>query len=130
MLRLKALGVRLALDDFGTGYSSLAYLRSLPFSFVKVARPVVESITSGPRAIAFLRTTNELCETLGLQVIATGIETEEQLDLLKSLGCNHGQGFLLGRPAAGQSILAGAYPAAREPAEWLRGLPDDPDTLT
>ena len=130
LTELHAIGVRLALDDFGTGYSSLAYLRSLPFSFVKIARPVVESITSGPRAIAFLRTTNELCETLGLEVIATGIETEEQLDLLRSLGCNHGQGFLLGRPAAGQSILAGAYPAAREPAEWLRGLPDDPDALT
>ncbi len=130
LTELHNIGVRLALDDFGTGYSSLAYLRSMPFSLVKIARPVVEGITSGPRAIAFLRTTSELCETLGLQLVATGIETEEQLDLLKSLGCELGQGFLLGRPAAGQSIFAGAYPAAREPAEWLRALPDDADTLS
>ena len=105
---LQQIGVRLALDDFGTGYSSLSYLRTLPLDMLKVARPFIESITHGPQEASFLRMIKELGETLGLQVVAEGIETAEQLRLVQTLGCELGQGFLLGRPAA---------PVEAEPAQ-------------
>jgi EAL domain-containing protein (putative c-di-GMP-specific phosphodiesterase class I) len=95
---LQQLGVRLALDDFGTGYSSLSYLRTLPLDMLKVARPFIEGITHGPQEASFLRMIKELGEMLGLQVVAEGIETAEQLRLVNALGCELGQGFLLGRP--------------------------------
>jgi diguanylate cyclase (GGDEF)-like protein len=103
---LQAIGVRLGLDDFGTGYSSLSYLRTLPLDMLKVARPFIESITHGPQEASFLRMIKELGETLGLQVVAEGIETSEQLRLVHELGCELGQGFLLGRPAAAPSVAA------------------------
>jgi diguanylate cyclase (GGDEF)-like protein len=103
---LQAIGVRLGLDDFGTGYSSLSYLRTLPLDMLKVARPFIESITHGPQEASFLRMIKELGETLGLQVVAEGIETSEQLRLVHELGCELGQGFLLGRPASAPSLAA------------------------
>jgi EAL domain-containing protein (putative c-di-GMP-specific phosphodiesterase class I) len=99
LAQLRSLGVRLALDDFGTGYSSLSYLRSLPFDMLKIARPFIEGAARRPQEASFLRMILELGRTLGLQVVAEGIETGEQLELLRSLGCEYGQGFLLGRPA-------------------------------
>jgi len=107
---LQDLGVRLALDDFGTGYSSLSYLRTLPFDMLKVARPFIESITDGPQEASFLRMIKELGEMLGLVVVAEGIETDEQLRLVRELGCQLGQGFLLGKPGvpdAGASARLG-----------------------
>jgi diguanylate cyclase (GGDEF)-like protein len=98
LTELQDIGVRLALDDFGTGYSSLSYLRTLPLDMLKVARPFIESITLGPQEASFLRMINELGGTLGLQVVAEGIETTDQLLLVRSLGCELAQGFLLGRP--------------------------------
>ena len=96
---LKSLGVHLAVDDFGTGYSSLSYLRALPFDMLKIARPFVEGAARRPQEASFLRMILELGRTLGMQVVAEGIETADQLALLQSLGCEYGQGFLLGRPA-------------------------------
>jgi diguanylate cyclase (GGDEF)-like protein len=96
--RLRDAGVRLALDDFGTGYSSLSYLRSLPLDILKIAKPFVEGIAHGRRESSFARMIVDLASTLGLQVIAEGIESAEELEALRDLGCELGQGFYLGAP--------------------------------
>ncbi len=106
LAQLRGLGVRLALDDFGTGYSSLSYLRALPFDMLKIARPFIEGAARRPQEASFLRMILELGRTLGMQVVAEGIETSEQLHLLRSLGCELGQGFLLGRPVAADQAVS------------------------
>ncbi|WP_179855610.1 bifunctional diguanylate cyclase/phosphodiesterase [Paractinoplanes atraurantiacus] len=93
--RLAALGLRLALDDFGTGYSSLAELASLPFAEVKLA---AEFLTAHGEV---LRHVVGLCHALGVTVTAEGIESGEQARALREAGCDHGQGYLFGRPRAG-----------------------------
>jgi diguanylate cyclase (GGDEF)-like protein len=96
--RLRDVGVRLALDDFGTGYSSLSYLRELPLDILKIAKPFVEGVARGRRESSFARMIINLATTLGLQVIAEGIESGEELNALQDLGCELGQGFYLGAP--------------------------------
>ncbi|MFF5291405.1 putative bifunctional diguanylate cyclase/phosphodiesterase [Paractinoplanes globisporus] len=96
--QLTDLGVRLALDDFGTGYSSLATLSWLPVSNVKLAAEFMAD-AGGPAASEMLRHTIALCHSLGKTVTAEGIETAEQEDLLRALGCDHGQGYHFARPA-------------------------------
>ncbi len=91
-------GVRLALDDFGTGYSSLSYLRSFPLDVLKIAKPFVDGIADGREERSFVRLIVELAKTLGLEVVAEGIETAGQLDVLRELGCDLGQGFFLAPP--------------------------------
>ncbi|HET6870123.1 MAG TPA: EAL domain-containing protein [Solirubrobacteraceae bacterium] len=95
---LRALGVRFALDDFGTGYSSLSYLHTLPFDMLKIAKSFVDGLARGGREASFVRMIIELARTLGVTVIAEGIETQEQVDALVMLECDLGQGFHLGRP--------------------------------
>jgi diguanylate cyclase (GGDEF)-like protein/PAS domain S-box-containing protein len=92
------LGVRIALDDFGTGYSSLSLLRDLPVSTVKIDKTFVTPIASDRAARAIVRSVITLCHELGITTVAEGIETQEQLTSLRALGCNLGQGYLLGRP--------------------------------
>src|SRR5215218_611903 len=95
---LRDLGVRLALDDFGTGYSSLSYLRTLPLDVLKIAKEFIDGIAVSDEDAAFVRLIIELAGTVGLTVIAEGIETEAQLHILQRLGCDQGQGFLYSRP--------------------------------
>ena len=95
---LRALGARFALDDFGTGYSSLSYLHTLPFDILKIAKSFVDGLSRGGREASFVRMIIELARTLGVAVIAEGIETQEQADALVTLECDYGQGFHLGRP--------------------------------
>jgi diguanylate cyclase (GGDEF)-like protein len=95
---LRALGVRFALDDFGTGYSSLSYLHTLPLDMLKVAKSFVDGLGRGGKEASFVRMIIELAQTLGMTVIAEGIETEEQAAALLALDCDYGQGFHLGRP--------------------------------
>jgi diguanylate cyclase (GGDEF)-like protein len=95
---LRALGVRFALDDFGTGYSSLSYLHTLPFDMLKIAKSFVDGLARGGREASFVRMIIELARTLGVTVIAEGIETQEQVGALVTLECDLGQGFHLGRP--------------------------------
>jgi EAL domain-containing protein (putative c-di-GMP-specific phosphodiesterase class I) len=97
---LRALGVRFALDDFGTGYSSLSYLHTLPLDMLKIAKSFVDGLARGGREASFVRMIIELAKTLGVTVIAEGIETQEQVSALIALGCEYGQGFYLGRPRA------------------------------
>jgi diguanylate cyclase (GGDEF)-like protein len=96
LTKLRRLGVRLALDDFGTGYSSLSHLRDFPIDMLKIAKPFVDRIgTESTFVDAILR----LAETLGLDVVAEGIETAEQDEMLRSLGCSLGQGFYYAKPS-------------------------------
>jgi len=103
---LRELGVRFALDDFGTGYSSLSYLHTLPFDMLKIAKSFVDGLARGGREASFVRMIIELARTLGVTVIAEGIETQEQVDALVILECDLGQGFHLGRPEPVRPELA------------------------
>jgi EAL domain-containing protein (putative c-di-GMP-specific phosphodiesterase class I) len=98
LAQLRELGVRFALDDFGTGYSSLSYLHTLPLDILKIAKSFVDGLGRGGREASFVRMIIELARTLGLSVIAEGIETAEQASELAALECEYGQGFHLGRP--------------------------------
>jgi EAL domain-containing protein (putative c-di-GMP-specific phosphodiesterase class I) len=109
------MGVTLAIDDFGTGYSSLGYLKLFPIDHLKIDRSFVADIETdlNDRAIAF--GTIALAHSLGLKVIAEGVETEDQLELLRANGCDEIQGYLLGKPL--NSAAAFAFLHARCPAE-------------
>jgi EAL domain-containing protein (putative c-di-GMP-specific phosphodiesterase class I)/GGDEF domain-containing protein len=96
---LKAIGVRIAIDDFGTGYSSLGYLSRLPVDRLKLDKSLVRNLTTHWKDVAILRALIGLGEELGIEVIAEGVETEHQFQILKQLGCPQVQGYLLGRAA-------------------------------
>jgi EAL domain-containing protein (putative c-di-GMP-specific phosphodiesterase class I) len=105
LAELKSIGVRLAIDDFGTGYSSLSYLRDLPIDVVKMDKSFVEGIADSDQRLALAEGIVQIARTLSLEVVAEGIETEVQRDLLASMGCHYGQGYLLAMPMpASQAI--------------------------
>jgi diguanylate cyclase (GGDEF)-like protein len=95
---LRDLGVQIALDDFGTGHSSLQSLRELPVDVIKVAKPFVDGAARSPHDRALMRMLVDLGELFGVRVVAEGIERDDQLRVLRELGCELGQGYLLGRP--------------------------------
>jgi diguanylate cyclase (GGDEF)-like protein/PAS domain S-box-containing protein len=103
---LKNLGVRVALDDFGTGYSSLQHLSELPFDTLKIDQSFVRSMSDSKNARMIVKAIVQLAKNLGLELVAEGIETEDQLLSLSVLGCEHGQGFFLGCPSPGISQAA------------------------
>ena len=103
--RIKALGVSIALDDFGTGYSSLDTLRSFPFDKIKLDRSFMSEIESSPQAKAIIRAVLALGKSLDIPVLAEGIETQGQLTLLSTEGCDEAQGYLLGRPVPLHQII-------------------------
>jgi EAL domain-containing protein (putative c-di-GMP-specific phosphodiesterase class I) len=94
----KRLGVRIAVDDFGTGYSSLSYLSVLPVDRLKLDKSLVQSMTREPKDAAIVRAVISLGHELGVAVIAEGVETERQLEMLERLGCRQAQGYLFARP--------------------------------
>ncbi len=101
---LKDMGVTLSIDDFGTGYSSLAYLKRLPVHKLKIAHPFVKQLASSREDAAIVRAIIQLGQTLGLEVIAEGVEVDAQLKFLKANGCNLVQGFLISRPLAAEDF--------------------------
>lgn len=98
LTQLKELGTQLSIDDFGTGYSSLSYLHRLPFDTLKIDRSFVYSVGEDGENSEILQTIISLAKNLKMRVIAEGIETENQLRLLRNLGCDYGQGFLMSKP--------------------------------
>jgi EAL domain-containing protein (putative c-di-GMP-specific phosphodiesterase class I) len=98
MGRLRETGVRFSIDDFGTGYSSLAYLGTLPIDSLKIDRSFVMGLHDQPHNVEIVRAVLNLARSLGRSVIAEGIETAEQLAILRRLGVPQGQGYLLSRP--------------------------------
>jgi diguanylate cyclase (GGDEF)-like protein/PAS domain S-box-containing protein len=111
---LRSIGVRLAIDDFGTGYSSLSHLKQFPVDVLKLDRSFVQGIESHAHDKAIVKSIVALARSLGLDVTAEGIETPEQLRILDGLGCDKGQGYLLGRPAPAESHVH-AMSARRSP---------------
>ncbi|WP_396200451.1 putative bifunctional diguanylate cyclase/phosphodiesterase [Gemmatimonas sp.] len=103
---LKALGVRLAIDDFGTGYSSLSYLQRFPVDVIKIDRAFVEGVSRGGADAALARTILTLGQTLGLQTVAEGVETEPERVQLERLGCVLAQGYLFARPKPADEVTA------------------------
>ncbi|RZS79476.1 diguanylate cyclase (GGDEF)-like protein [Motilibacter rhizosphaerae] len=95
---LRALGVQLHLDDFGTGYSSLSYLERLPMDVLKIDRSFVADLTTSTEKRALVTAITAMADALGIPVTAEGVETPEQLALLRELGCRYGQGYLFARP--------------------------------
>jgi diguanylate cyclase (GGDEF)-like protein len=98
LFELRARGVRLAVDDFGTGYSSLSRLQAAPVAQLKIDRSFVNEIQTASSLVPIIHATVAMADGLGLGVIAEGVETEEQLQYLRRLGCGHAQGYLLARP--------------------------------
>lgn len=117
---LKDLGVHIAVDDFGTGFSSLRYLRDFPIDVLKIDKSFIDDITHDPRQVVLVEGIVRIADTLGLQVIAEGIEEPAQRDLLAGMGCRFGQGYLFARPMtveqSGHVLSDGSGHGRRGPA--------------
>jgi diguanylate cyclase (GGDEF)-like protein len=118
---LKSLGVQLSIDDFGTGYSSLSYLHRLPVDTLKIDRSFVNSVGENGEDSEILQTIISLAKNLKMRVIAEGIETESQLNILKNLGCDYGQGYLMSKPLPKDALEDLLY----HKQNWLPSKPED-----
>ena len=106
LLQINALGVNIALDDFGTGYSSLTHLKRFPIDVVKIDKSFVQDILHDPDDVAIIEAVIRMGQTLGLRVVAEGVENEAQLAFLRSRGCMEMQGYFLGRPMPADKLQA------------------------
>jgi len=129
--RLTAIGVEISIDDFGTGYSSLSYLTSLPLSELKIDRSFVRDLGVSPQSAAVVTAIIALARSLGLSVVAEGVETQRQTDVLHRLGCRVMQGYLFAKPMAGAAVTEW-FETQLMPrkAEWMQaGLADGLDEM-
>ena len=109
LAQLRARNIQLSIDDFGQGYSSLSYLHRFPINILKIDRAFVNQMTDGGENIEIVRTITMLAHTLNMSVVAEGVETEQQVEILKKLGCEFGQGYLFSRPlpaSAAEQVIA------------------------
>jgi diguanylate cyclase (GGDEF)-like protein len=106
LCQLRALGTRLSVDDFGTGYSSLSRLNKLPIDEVKIDQSFVCQIETGEAGRTIVQASIAMAHGLGLRVVAEGIETQRQLSMLRSMGCDDGQGYYFGRPSSPEQLTA------------------------
>ncbi|HDK41312.1 MAG TPA: EAL domain-containing protein [Nitrospirae bacterium] len=113
---LDALGIRISIDDFGTGHSSLAYLRKMPVDEIKIDKTFISNILVDNNDAIIVRTIVELAHNLGIQVIAEGVESEGVCDMLKDMGCDNIQGYLISRP-----IPAEDFEEWLETSDWYKG---------
>ena len=104
--RLAAMNIRLSVDDYGTGHSSLAYLRRLPVHELKIDRAFVQHLAVDDQDVQIVRSTIDLGHSLGLRVVAEGVEDARTLALLQHHACDLVQGFYLGRPVPAEALLA------------------------
>jgi EAL domain-containing protein (putative c-di-GMP-specific phosphodiesterase class I) len=95
---LRDYGIRISMDDFGTGYSSLSYLKSLPIDTLKIDKTFVDTVLEDDNTNIIMESIMGMVKRLGLETVAEGVETQEQLDYLRSINCDNVQGFLTGRP--------------------------------
>ncbi|WP_154661175.1 EAL domain-containing protein, partial [Microvirga lotononidis] len=102
--QVKTLGATIALDDFGTGYASMSSLRSFPFDKIKIDQSFVQEMNSSSGSAAIVYATLDLASRLGIATTAEGVETEEQLGVLRAAGCTTAQGYLIGRPMQAEHI--------------------------
>lgn len=119
--RLRQVGVRIAMDDFGTGYSSLSHLQRFPFDKIKIDRSFVRDITNNASSLNIVRAVAVLASGLGVTATAEGVETQEQLDVIRSEGCSEMQGFLLSKPVPAhevRQILSSQQVKSVEPAHF------------
>ncbi len=105
LVRLRDLGIRMAIDDFGTGYSSLSYLRQVPVDVLKIDKSFIDTMGSSKQQRVLVETIVRLAKTLGLDVVAEGVERPEDRDLLVDLGCPYGQGYLFAKPMFTEDML-------------------------
>ena len=102
--QLKAAGFKFSIDDFGVGYSSLAVLQNTRFNYLKIDQHFVSTLDNNPKSQAVVRAIIELAHGMNMQAIAEGIETQMQLEVLRQLGCDFGQGYHLSRPMTQQQL--------------------------
>ncbi len=98
LLRLKEMNIKVAIDDFGTGYSSLNYIKELPIDFLKIDKSFVDEVVSNEKSRKMIEIIITIAKTFGIRTIAEGVETKEQFEILKQLGCDYIQGFLFAKP--------------------------------
>jgi EAL domain-containing protein (putative c-di-GMP-specific phosphodiesterase class I) len=116
---LRSQGVHLSIDDFGTGYSSLSYLKRFPVGSLKIDRSFIDGLGTDPEDTSIVQAIVTLAHSLNLAAVAEGLETSTQLEILRTLGCDYAQGYLLGRPLAPDAI--GERPAD-ELMTWTSSL--------
>ena len=101
---LRKLGVQIAMDDFGTGYSSLSYLRSFPFDKIKIDRSFIKDLSNGKEPLAIVHAVAGLANCLNMISTAEGVETQQQLEALQSIGCTEMQGYLFSRAKPAREV--------------------------
>jgi EAL domain-containing protein (putative c-di-GMP-specific phosphodiesterase class I) len=104
--QVKAMGVKVAIDDFGTGYSSLSYLNKFPADMLKIDKSFIDVMNSSESSKQYVATIISIGHILNLKVISEGVETEDQLDTLRQIGCDYVQGYIWGRPLDPQDAAA------------------------
>jgi diguanylate cyclase (GGDEF)-like protein len=119
---LKEVGVRIAVDDFGTGFSSLAYLSRFPVDLIKIDRSFISGDTHTDESGPIVRSVITLAKALGLETVAEGIETDEQLAYLQTEGCENGQGYLFARPLESKTLLRFLANSELEERSWASGV--------